>query len=78
MTSAAPPSASPAPPSTDESVFAGYEFNTAYDEMFAGDGRPRPHYAARPGRLARTPPDDCRRRQAMTALSRREAGVGVT
>jgi uncharacterized circularly permuted ATP-grasp superfamily protein len=67
-----------APPTADASVFTGYEHGAAYDEMFAADGGIRPHYAALHERLARTAPDDFRRRKAMTDLSMREDGVGFT
>ncbi|MFM9058780.1 MAG: hypothetical protein ACKOSQ_06635 [Planctomycetaceae bacterium] len=68
----------PAAPPEAESVFAGYSSGAAYDEMFAPGGVPRPHYTALHERLARTTPDDFRRRKAMTDLSMREDGVGFT
>ena len=65
-------------PAADESVFGGYGIGLAFDEMFAAGGVPRPHYAALYERLARTTPDDFRRRKTMTDLSMREDGVGFT
>jgi uncharacterized circularly permuted ATP-grasp superfamily protein len=62
----------------EQEVFAGYELNAAYDEMFAAPDGPRAHYAALHARLATTSPDDFRQRKAMTDLSMREDGVGFT
>ena len=65
------------PPAADE-LFAGYAFGTAYDEMFAGPGRPRPHYQALFRRLRGLTPAEFRRRKAMTDLSMLQDGVGFT
>ena len=66
------------PTDPESAVLSDYELGVAYDEMLSADARPRPHYAALHGRLARTAPEDFRRCKAMTDLSMREDGVGFT
>lgn len=61
-----------------EGLFAGYTLGTAYDEMFDRDLRPRPHYQALYRRLRQLPPEEFRRRKAMTDLSMMQEGVGFT
>jgi uncharacterized circularly permuted ATP-grasp superfamily protein len=79
MTALTSTTAGPERPTTPEQeVFAGYELNAAYDEMFSAADGPRGHYAALHARLATTSPDDFRQRKAMTDLSMREDGVGFT
>ena len=63
---------------TAPGLFSGYELGAAYDEMIDAAGGPRPHYRPLFDRLATTPPDDFRRRKAMTDLSMRQDGVGFT
>src|SRR4051794_22221574 len=59
-------------------LFQGYSFGTAYDEMFEGPNRPRPHYQTLHRRLESLSSEDFRRRKAMTDLSMRQDGVGFT
>ncbi len=70
------------PLSAPDSLFAGYELGSAYDEMFgssaSGGPMPRPHYQPLHDRLLQTSSDDFRRRKAMTDLSMRQDGVGFT
>ena len=50
-----------ATPLPDESaLFGGYRL-AAYDEMFEGPSKPRPHYAALHERLVRLGPDELER-----------------
>ena len=59
-------------------LFQDYRLGTAYDEMFEGPNRPRPHYRSLYRRLRNLTPDECGRRKAMTDLSMRQEGVGFT
>jgi uncharacterized circularly permuted ATP-grasp superfamily protein len=71
-----PPSPPTAPP--DNGLFEGYTLGAAYDEMFDGARRPRPHYQALYPRLQELSPEEFRRRKAMTDLSMLQEGVGFT
>jgi uncharacterized circularly permuted ATP-grasp superfamily protein len=66
------------PQESTNSLFPGYTLGEAYDEMFDGALRPRPHYEALYRRLQRLAPDEFRRRKAMTDLSMLQDGVGFT
>jgi uncharacterized circularly permuted ATP-grasp superfamily protein len=70
----------PSPPTAlpENGLFAGYTLGAAYDEMFDGHRRPRPHYQALYRRLQELSPDEFRRRKAMTDLSMLQEGVGFT
>jgi len=59
-------------------LLRGYGFGDAYDEMFEGPQRPRPHYELLHRRLSPLAPDEFRRRKAMTDLSMLQDGVGFT
>jgi uncharacterized circularly permuted ATP-grasp superfamily protein len=59
-------------------LFGSYSLGTAYDEMFEGALRPRPHYQALCRRLAGLSPHEFRRRKAMSDLSMLQDGVGFT
>src|SRR6516165_2289222 len=59
-------------------LFQGYSLGDAYDEMFDGELRPRPHYQVLYRRLRSLPPEEFRRRKAMTELSMLQDGVGFT
>jgi uncharacterized circularly permuted ATP-grasp superfamily protein len=74
MIDLATPSAEQAP----SGLFRGYTLGGAYDEMFEPGLRPRPHYQALFRRLQGLPPDEFRRRKAMTDLSMLQDGVGFT
>jgi uncharacterized circularly permuted ATP-grasp superfamily protein len=63
--------------STDD-LFAGYTLATAFDEMFDRDLEPRRHYRSLYHRLRQLPPEEFRRRKAMTDLSMMQEGVGFT
>jgi uncharacterized circularly permuted ATP-grasp superfamily protein len=74
MTSQATPMTEPAP----DDLFQGYSLGAAYDEMFDGRLRPRPHYQALQRRLRSITPGEFRRRKGMTDLSMLQDGVGFT
>jgi uncharacterized circularly permuted ATP-grasp superfamily protein len=59
-------------------LFQGYSLGDAYDEMFDGELRPRPHYEVLFRRLHGLSPEEFRRRKAMTDLSMLQDGVGFT
>lgn len=61
-----------------DGLFRGYTLGAAYDEMFDPSLRPRPHYQALYRRLQTLPPQEFRRRKAMTDLSMLQNGVGFT
>ncbi len=61
-----------------DGLFADYPQVAAYDEMFARDMRPRPHYEPLFRRLQSMSADEFRRRKTMTDLSMRQDGVGFT
>jgi uncharacterized circularly permuted ATP-grasp superfamily protein len=58
--------------------FRGYALGAAYDEMFDGELRPRPHYEVLFRRLQGMSPEEFRRRKVMTDLSMLQDGVGFT
>lgn len=62
----------------NESLFAGYQLGSAYDEMFDRSLQPRPHYQVLYRRLAGLSSEEFRRRKAMTDLSMLQDGVGFT
>jgi uncharacterized circularly permuted ATP-grasp superfamily protein len=64
-----------APPSN---LFDGYSLGAAFDEFFASDGSPRPHYRRLAEALRGISPDEFHRKKAMTDLSMRQDGVGFT
>ena len=74
MIPTAMPTAEPIP----NGLFGSYRLGAAYDEMFEGMLRPRPHYQALFRRLAGLSPQEFRRRKAMTDLSMLQDGVGFT
>src|ERR1043166_5771934 len=59
-------------------LFDAYSLGGAFDEMFDGDLRPRPHYQTLYHRLRGLTPEEFRRRNAMTELSMLQDGVGFT
>jgi uncharacterized circularly permuted ATP-grasp superfamily protein len=61
-----------------EGLFQGYGFGAAYDEMFEGPMRPRPHYEGLFRRLRAISPKEFRHHKAMTDLSMLQDGVGFT
>jgi uncharacterized circularly permuted ATP-grasp superfamily protein len=61
-----------------DDLFAGYTLGTAFDEMFDRSLAPRPHYRSLYHRLRQLPPEEFRRRKAMTDLSMMQEGVGFT
>jgi uncharacterized circularly permuted ATP-grasp superfamily protein len=65
-------------PRTRGELFAEYALGTAYDEMFAAPGEPRPHYQGLFRRLEGLSAAEFRRRKAMTDLSMLQDGVGFT
>ena len=65
-----------------ERIFSGYNssdgYSMAFDEMFDGNLRVRPHYAPLHRRLLQLGTEEFRRRKAMTDLSMLQDGVGFT
>lgn len=59
-------------------LFAQYELNSAFDEMFDQPGIPRPHYQAICERLQGMTPDEFQRRKTMTDVSMLHDGCGFT
>ncbi len=59
-------------------IFAGYAFGQAYDEMFAGAGRHRPHYAGIHERLCALPMELWRERQRAADLAFVTQGITFT
>lgn len=58
--------------------FRNYQFDSAYDEMFAGPGTPRPHYRALFQRLLELPPEELRKSQQAADLSFLHQGITFT
>lgn len=67
-----------APALPPDGLVRDYTLGSAYDEMFAKKGEPRPHYHAIARQLASLNGDDVRRIKAMTDLSMLQDGVGFT
>jgi uncharacterized circularly permuted ATP-grasp superfamily protein len=68
-------------PTAERSVpplFAEYELNAAYDEMFRARGRPRPHYRPLYARLLSLPADELRRSKQEADLSFFNQGITFT
>jgi uncharacterized circularly permuted ATP-grasp superfamily protein len=61
-----------------ESLFQGYRFGDAFDEMLQADLSPRAHYQTLYHRLQALSPEEFRRRKAMADLSMLQDGVGFT
>lgn len=59
-------------------AFGAYLRDAAYDEMFAGDGDPRPHYEPLYRRLLELPPEELRFRQQSADLSFLNQGITFT
>ena len=59
-------------------IFAGYAFGQAYDEMFAGAGRHRPHYAGIHERLCELPIELWRERQRAADMAFVTQGITFT
>ena len=73
-----PESVTPVLSNNANGLFDGYALGGAFDEMFAGDLTPRPHYQTLFRRLQGITPEEFRRRKAMTDLSMLQDGVGFT
>jgi uncharacterized circularly permuted ATP-grasp superfamily protein len=58
--------------------FRNYQFDSAYDEMFASPGVPRDHYRALFQRLLELPADDLRKSQQAADLSFLHQGITFT
>jgi uncharacterized circularly permuted ATP-grasp superfamily protein len=58
--------------------FRNYQFDSAYDEMFAAPGTPRAHYQALFQRLLELPPDELRKSQQAADLSFLHQGITFT
>src|SRR5438046_6233447 len=61
----------------DTALFGGYSL-AAYDEMFEGPSRPRPHYAALHERLVRLDPPELERRDKVADQTMRQQGITFT
>src|SRR5215472_4049471 len=61
-----------------DALFKNYTLGAAYDEMFAPDHLPRPHYAALGHRLVTLDPDELMRRQQACELSFLQQGITFT
>ena len=59
-------------------LFADYEVNAAYDEMFRAKGRPRPHYRPLYARLLNLPSEELRRSKQEADLSFFNQGITFT
>src|SRR6202034_2612750 len=59
-------------------LFAEYEVNAAYDEMFRAKGRPRPHYRPLYARLLNLPSEELRRSKQEADLSFFNQGITFT
>ncbi|MBV9760951.1 MAG: circularly permuted type 2 ATP-grasp protein [Acidobacteriaceae bacterium] len=59
-------------------LFAEYELNAAYDEMFRARGRPRPHYRPLYARLLSLPAEELRRSKQEADLSFFNQGITFT
>src|SRR5450432_2106411 len=62
----------------DSPAFQNYFLDSAYDEMFDGDGVTRPQYAALLENLASLPPEELRRRKHSADLSFLNQGITFT
>jgi uncharacterized circularly permuted ATP-grasp superfamily protein len=58
--------------------FRNYQFDSAYDEMFASPGVPRDHYRALFQRLLELPPEELRKSQQAADLSFLHQGITFT
>ena len=58
--------------------FRNYQFDSAYDEMFASPGVPREHYRALFQRLLELPPEELRKSQQAADLSFLHQGITFT
>ena len=58
--------------------FRNYQFDSAYDEMFAAPGTPRAHYKALFQRLLELPPEELRKSQQAADLSFLHQGITFT
>ena len=58
--------------------FRNYQFDTAYDEMFAAPGTPRAHYKALFQTLLELPPEELRKSQQAADLSFLHQGITFT
>ena len=58
--------------------FRNYQFDSAYDEMFASPGAPRDHYRALFQRLLELPADELRKSQQAADLSFLHQGITFT
>jgi uncharacterized circularly permuted ATP-grasp superfamily protein len=59
-------------------MFAGYQVNGIFDEMFEAEGRPREHYRSVITRLNHLGPDAFQRRRRMADLSFKNQGITFT
>jgi uncharacterized circularly permuted ATP-grasp superfamily protein len=59
-------------------LFANYQLNECFDEMFEADGHPRPPYRALLARLRDLPVDDLRRRQRDADAAFLQQGITFT
>ena len=59
-------------------LFAAYQLNQCFDEMFEAEGRPRPQYRALFSRLLELPVDDLRRRQREADAAFLQQGITFT
>ena len=58
--------------------FRNYQFDAAYDEMFAAPGTPRAHYQALFQTLLELPPEELRKSQQAADLSFLHQGITFT
>src|ERR1700689_3638704 len=68
----------PEPLTLFRSPFRNYQFDTAYDEMFASPGGPRPHYKPLFHTLLDLPPEELRKTQQAADLSFLHQGITFT
>jgi uncharacterized circularly permuted ATP-grasp superfamily protein len=61
----------------EPALFGGYRL-AAYDEMFEGPGRPRPHYVPLHDRLIAVGPQELERRHKVAELAMRQQGITFT
>ena len=61
-----------------DAPYANYQLGAAYDEMFAPDGKTRPHYEALHTRLTTLPAEELHRRQQACELSFLHQGITFT
>jgi uncharacterized circularly permuted ATP-grasp superfamily protein len=67
-----------ATPLPDEAALFDRYRLAAYDEMFEGRGRPRPHYRALCERLLKLSPEELERRHRVADLTMRQQGITFT